>query len=503
MTPDDSSAPSDSDHDPDGEEHTDEGVEYVYVDEDGNVINDPTTAEIEAAVLFDEGTGVTIDGAASGVPGTGPAATRARRSDRSGRSSRPSAAERRRMTRGQRTVAFARRHRILTGVAIVLLPFVLYLSATFARAMTKPGQESRDARAVQWARDSGFGFAIDFVEEKYYSQNQPESGGVPQQGIGPGVGGGGPISTPSTEEPEDGEGEPTSTSTTKALRPHTPLPTKMPTPAAEPLPQEGEWFPAGPDLGDGLHSVYTTKVRPNAEKTSLLVFVAWIDPKLSDIRLYPGNELPGGQWSLPSYVTEAECPNLVFAGNGGFRFEIPRTGYWSEGRNSNYPLRNDAASLVIKKDGSVDVVLWGRELGDADLGDIASVRQNLNILVDDGKPNVAIDSLDWGALLPNSYFVWRSAYGVTKDGALVYVGGPGLTPRNLADTLINAGAVRGLQMDINPEWVTGNLYTVNAQGACEGTRGLDATEDKGGMRKPGDRYLSLDTRDFVAVFAKP
>ncbi len=464
-------------------DHTDDDIEYLYLDEDGNPIDNPTTAEIEAAVLVDH---------------DHPVVARHR-----GRPAKPSREERRAMSRGQRALLLFRRHRILSGIAIVLTPLLLYMGVTFVRAMTKPGQESADARVVQWARDNGLGFLVDRVEQKYYDSSEPPSGGQPDQNA-VAFGGEGPIKAgdpTGSSEPgtTDKGGRASTTATTASQIPHTPLPQKVPTPAAQPIPNEGEWFGIGPDLGGGLHAMYTTKVRPNAEKTSLLVFVAWIDPKLANIVQYPGAELPGGQWSLPNYVTPDRCPKLLFAGNGGFRFEIPNTGYYAEGREA-VKLKDGAASLVIKKDGSVDIVQWGKQLGRNDLESIASVRQNLQMLVDDGKP-VNMDA-DWGALLKNTYFVWRSAWGVNKDGALIYVGGPALTPKNLADTLVNAGAVRALEFDINPEWVTGNLYSVGADGKCKGTRGLDTTEDKGGMRKPGDRYLSLDTRDFIAVFSK-
>ncbi len=482
---------------------SEEEIHYVYLDEDGNEIPEPSTAEIDAAVLHpDEPGDAPFVDARSEAPAVhrevhpGGTTDSTAPGGRPRKATKPDKATRRAMPKRERTVAFCRRHRIITGITIVLLPFMLFLSFTFVRALTKPGQESREARVVQWARDNGMGFMIDKVEDKYYEGNQPVSGGKPVQGIGPAIGGGGPITTsPSVTQPG------ASPTTAKAVRPHTTLPQKMATPAKDPLPQEGEWFPAGPDLGDGLRGVYTTKVRPNAEKTSLLVFVAWVDPKLTDVKLYPGAELPGGQWSVPNFVTPELCPNLIMAGNGGFRFEIPNTGYYSEGREA-IKLKDGAASLVLKNDGTVDVVKWGRELGAADLGQITSVRQNLQILVDDGKPADNIDTADWGALLKNSYFVWRSAWGVTKDGALVYAGGPGLTPRNLADTMVNAGAVRALEFDINPEWVTGNLYTTGPDGKCVGTKGLEGGIDIGGMSKSADRYLSLDTRDFVAVFAK-
>ena len=43
---------------------------------------------------------------------------------------------------------------------------------------------------------------------------------------------------------------------------------------------------------------------------------------------------------------------------------------------------------------------------------------------------------------------------MTAAGDLVYVGGPDLDPASLARLLIAAGAVRAMELDINPEWVS-------------------------------------------------
>ena len=54
--------------------------------------------------------------------------------------------------------------------------------------------------------------------------------------------------------------------------------------------------------------------------------------------------------------------------------------------------------------------------------------------------------------------MWRSGLGVTADGALVYVGGPGLDIADLANILVRAGAVRAMELDINTDWVNYSTY---------------------------------------------
>jgi hypothetical protein len=274
----------------------------------------------------------------------------------------------------------------------------------------------------------------------------------------------------------------------------------MASPVSPPAEGEGEWAPAGA-LTEGLPGVYTTKVRPDAKHTSLTIFVAWIDPKLTEVKLFPGTNLPGGAWATPSHIPAERCHQAIMAANGGFRMEQARGGYFAEGRES-HKLREGAASLVIYKDGHVDVAQWGREVGRDQLPAVESVRQNLDLLVDEGKPVPDLAKKDWGAELPNSYFVWRSAWGITAEGALIYIGGPALQPGDLAQHLVNAGAVRAMQGDINPEWVTAVLYSPTEDGGCKGSLGLSGPSNAGGMYAKDSRYLSTDTRDFIGVFSR-
>jgi hypothetical protein len=403
---------------------------------------------------------------------------------------------------GSRARVPFRRRRRKTFVALVVVAVLLVpLTATYVRALAAPGSESFEARTVGWMRDIRLGFVVDRIEQQYYERDQFADGGTPTVGIAPEVT---PATAADTTVPTTPPGSAATTTaapTTTTLPPHTPPPARMPSPAADPLPQEGEWFPVGPQV-QGLSGVYVTKVRPNAQKSSLLVFVGWADPKLTEIKLFPGTNLPGGQWTTPNYLSPDFCTRAIMASNGGFRMDQSRGGYYDEGYEM-FPLRDGAASLVFLQDGSIDVAEWGRDYTHADLPRIRAVRQNLELMADGGAPASRLDRTDWGALLANTAFVWRSGYGVTADGALVYAGGPALTPGDLVRTLLNAGAVRVMQGDINPDWVVANLYTVDATGTCAGTSGLPGSSDQGGFRSGGWRYLSVDSRDFVAVLAKP
>ena len=386
--------------------------------------------------------------------------------------------------------------RVLKWGALAMLVLGIPMTFTFVQELRKPGFQSVEARTAEWARTWHLGPLVNWAEQRRYSKDTFAVGGDPTVDLNP-------IPVVTTTAPPTTTAAPgvtTTTTTTLPPRPHLQPPEMMDTIAAEPTEFEGLFLPRGPEI-DGFHGVYSTAVRPDEVHTSLFVFVAWIDPLLTKIEMFPGTDLPGGNWERPHKIPEDRCSSAIFAGNGGFRMGQSRGGYFAEGREQN-ALRDGAASLIIYKDNTVDVEAWGNGVDASNLDQISSIRQNLELLIVDGKPAPYIDTTNWGALLGNATYVWRSAWGVTADGALLYVGGPALSIPNLTRILLDAGAVRAMEGDINPEWVSGNLYVVE-DGECVGYKGLPGTVVQGGMRAPGRRYLSNDTRDFVAVFADP
>ena len=105
------------------------------------------------------------------------------------------------------------------------------------------------------------------------------------------------------------------------------------------------------------------------------------------------------------------------------------------------------------------------------------------------------DTHIWGATLGANTVVARSGIGVTATGALVYVAGPALTARSLAESLQRAGAVRAMTLDINPEWVTFNFFEHGPTGK------ITCRKLYPRMQRPAARYLgpTRESRDFFAV----
>jgi hypothetical protein len=280
-----------------------------------------------------------------------------------------------------------------------------------------------------------------------------------------------------------------------------PTANRVQTPAAQVEQNEGVWAPTGRTV-QGLPAVYTTYVRPNAVNTSYYVGLMWVDTKLVRASYVVGLNEPGGganPWN--SQIPTTLRGQAVAAFNSGFKMDSARGGVWIDGQEIK-PLVNGSASFVIKKDGSASVGVWGR---DFTMGpDVQAVRQNLELLVDNGVVNPAAredDTTVFGATLGNKAPVWRSGVGIDAQGALVYAGGPALSVLSLAKTLQAAGAIRAMELDINTDWVSAYTYVpqdpANPTSPTVGVKLLDS------MSRSGDRYFQAGERDFFAFLADP
>ena len=99
----------------------------------------------------------------------------------------------------------------------------------------------------------------------------------------------------------------------------------------------------------------------------------------------------------------------------------------------------------------------------------------------------------WGSTHNQVQYTWRSGLGVDASGNLIYVGGGGMNLTTLAAALVQAGAVRGMQLDIHPEMVDFLTYPAGADHAGNGVKLLPD------MAGGANRYLLPDQRDFFAV----
>ncbi len=271
-----------------------------------------------------------------------------------------------------------------------------------------------------------------------------------------------------------------------------------------PTAREGAWRARGRPV-EGIPAVFeTTLVPPGGTQRA---GIAWMDTHLLAARLYSGSTSPGGgPYRYTAPIQQASARNLVAAFNGGFMMHAAEGGYYTEGRIID-PLRPGAATLVIYANGSVNVGAWGSDV--AMTPRVVAVRQNLVPLVADGRPTPRARSADWrawgntcganscAATVPDVEHQWRSAIGVTSDGALIYAQGPALGPLQLADLLVRARVVRGMELDINPDWPVFATYDPARQhGLAAPSNGqlLTAT-----VRGPDTFFDASWARDFITM----
>ena len=307
----------------------------------------------------------------------------------------------------------------------------------------------------------------------------------------------GPV-TISTRPPTAAPPPASSTTTTAPPLVGLPAPGALTPFGAPPLAGEGQWQAAARAV-DGQAALYVTTLRPEGSSTA--AGVAWMDTHLLRATLYSGSISPGhGPWKYTAPVQPADALTLVCAFNGGFKPADANGGYYTEGRTFA-PLVAGGASLVISADGTATVGEWGRDVSMAP--SVVSVRQNLTLLADGGRPVPGLSPSDtavWGSTLGGVPRVWRSGLGVTADGALVYVSGPALNIVQLADLLVRAGAIRAMELDINPAWDTFTFYTPPPGVAASPADGTDLLASmSGGTTRFFDPPWA---RDFITLSAR-
>ncbi len=256
---------------------------------------------------------------------------------------------------------------------------------------------------------------------------------------------------------------------------------------------EGQWSPIGP-LVNGAAAMYVTNLRSSGGSTNPIA-VAWLDPGALRARLHPGYGDPAsGGFITPPVVPASDFPQLAAAMNGGFKTSEYPFGFYLDDKEA-LPMQFGKATFAIDSDGVPTIGEWGRDISVFD--GVKAARQNLTLLVDGGRPVGGLNPNDtsvWGATLNRVVWTPRSGVGVRSDGSLVWAGGP-LNITALANILTQAGAVRAMELDINPQWVAFNWFTFNGGTLQSYKLAPNASRDP-------NRFVVNEERDFFSFLTR-
>jgi len=387
------------------------------------------------------------------------------------------------MRRRRRWRRRRRRRRIVLLILVVLMIPVTFVTVDYVRYLREPSSLDWKIRTVEYFREHHMAWLVNTAEDWYYTATAPEKGGPDLTAL-PDVGGGDP--------------SPDASSASPSVKPSA-KPTKKPDyrpprveGAIKPwLADEGVWKTAGQSVA-GEPAVLATSFRSETDYPRIVTYAVWIDSTRTRLALYPGRyQPPKADPRGPMMIPYGQRKWALAAFNSGFtRGDLG--GGWAINGKVLDALAPGRGTIVAWRNGKVDVVAWRAGY---DLRKVVLARQNLPLIVIDGKPNPALnETQQWGYTLHNKVRVWRSAVGVDRKGNLVYTAADQQTVVSLAEGLVRAGAVRAIELDINAAWPTFNVYW--RPGCQHPVQVVPRTQEH------TTRYLYPDDRDFFVVYKK-
>jgi Phosphodiester glycosidase len=353
-------------------------------------------------------------------------------------------------------------------IPVLVLAFLSPAIYSWTRMALEPSSLPLGVRSVEWLRMHHVNWLVDNAEHVYYGWKAPSKGG-PQLKTLPTVG----LPAKPKAEPK-------------------PWPPHIRPVFARPLRGEGAWKPTGPLVAGGPPVLVTT-FRTERDYPRIVAYVAWFDHTRTALAYYPGRyEPPSATLRGPLQVPFGQRWRLLASFNSGFIYSDGLNGDALNG-HVNEPLKDGLATLVAYRNGDVNIFDW--KGGKAPSRGVVFARQSLPLIIDHGRLSPALnDSTKWGFTLGNAVRVWRTGVGIDRRGNLIYAAADFQTVITLARILQRAGAVRAMELDINPEWPT--LITYRHR------HGLLPTRVVPNYQQPATRYLVPDDRDFFAVYRR-
>lgn len=279
------------------------------------------------------------------------------------------------------------------------------------------------------------------------------------------------------------------------------------------IPGEGVWETSGsPKDLLGKPIIYKTFYRPSVDFPNAIVFMMVLDMSKAFMQYYVGKHEPGAPMALSE--VESELRPRILAITNALWMQRHSRGAGAVFRGKViYPMVDGMATLLVYKDGSVDIREWSPEIP---LQAVRDARQLKHLIVKDG---MVVQSIARGARKEDAeiglgfllggggknqdgqhfwFVAHRSAFGIRKDGNLVFAIGHHIGSKDLAKALVLAGCERGMHADANPDNIVGNLYIRDSFGNLVRKLKLSPEQSKYTLNRYEDGY----TKDFFAFFAR-
>ncbi len=279
------------------------------------------------------------------------------------------------------------------------------------------------------------------------------------------------------------------------------------------MPGEGVWeCSSAPRDRLGRPIVYKTFYRPSVDFPNAVVYMMVIDMTKTYMQYYVGSHEPGAPAAISEVEPELRSRILAITNALWMQRHSKGAGAMFRGKVI-YPMVDGMATIIAYKDGSVDIREWSSEIP---INLVRDARQLRHLIVKNGmvvqsisKGNHREDAeIGLGFLLGGGgknldgqhfwYVAHRSAFGIRKDGSLVFAIGHHIGSKDLAKALVLAGCDRGLHADANPDNIVGNLYIRDSFGNLIRKAGLSPEQSKYSINRYEDGY----TKDFFAFFPK-
>ncbi len=239
-------------------------------------------------------------------------------------------------------------------------------------------------------------------------------------------------------------------------------------------------------------STVFTAIRLRARTTRLSWHVGSSDP--------PTKVLPPlDAQSKVDWASEGQA-GVVALFNGAFK-QAARAGGASVDGLLLEPLVKGNATIVLDRFGHWDIGSWGAPDFPPKGFKPVAIRQNLSLLVANGQPSAEAlhwSVLKWGDYLNHTPAIARTAIGIDAKGNLIYLATMrGALPITISQALVSAGAVTGMELDMNPYWpmLGASSTPLHAPGSMT-------------LRLPGESrtaatYFYGWQRDFFVAVAEP